>query len=937
MKWNNLLFVLCLTFIFSSVAMSQTNKTNITGTILEEGTNSPIEQATVRLLQQKDSAFISGCVSSTSGNFTIKNVSNGKYIVHISYVGFEDIYKNVTVTGKNNPVSLGKLLLKDAAVVLGVAVVTGKAPEVVLRNDTLEFNADSYKVQEGAVLEDVLKKMPGVEVSSDGQITVNGKTISKIMVDGEEFFSNDPKIASKNLPSKMIDKIQVLDKKSDMAQMTGFDDGEEETIINLTVKPDMKKGLFGQLFGGYGNKDRYEGQGMINRFVGNDRYTIMGGANNTNNMGSTDLGASMIPGMGGMRRGARGGGAGNGITKSGFGAANINKKFNDALKLNGGVSYNHSNNTATSKSNQTNTLTDGTSYYREENSNVSKSDGFSANLRLEWTPDTLTRLIFRPSYSFSKNSQNEIGEFSTFNEDMDTVNIGNSAYSTNGRAHNINASLEFSRKLNSRGRVLSVSLSGGTSNSFNKGVNYSNTEYFMRDPSAESNDLVDQQFRLDNSGFNYRAYVSWVEPIGHNNFIQASYSFSQNKQESLKNSYVPDESGAYTVLDTAYSQSYRNNFINQRISIAFKSQREKFNYTIGFNVDPSYSKSENFVGDTTLTSLSRSVVNLSPMAQFRYRFSRESSLRIDYNGSTNQPSMEQLQPVADVSDPLNVTIGNPSLKPTYVNNVRVEYNRFNREKQQAMIFFANGQYTINDIVRKSTYDQETGRQTSTYENVDGNYNVSLRGMLNTPLKNKRFSINTSTSLSLNNQNTFIDGAKNTNKNFVVNENAGIRFQSDIIDLGVNGRFSYNLSKNSLQSTQNQSVYNYGVGGNTTIYLPWNMQIDSDINWSANAGYSAGFDQKQILWNASFSKSFLKGNQATLRFKIYDILQQRSNISRTIAGNMTTDYEYNTLTSYFIVHFVYRFSIFSGGGSAGGPGPGGGPRFGGSGGPPPPRF
>ena len=299
--------------------------------------------------------------------------------------------------------------------------------------------------------------------------------------------------------------------------------------------------------------------------------------------------------------------------------------------------------------------------------------------------------------------------------------------------------------------------------------------------------------------------------------------------------------------------------------------------------------------------------------------------------------MEQLQPVADVSDPLNVTIGNPSLKPTYVNNVRVEYNRFNREKQQAMIFFANGQYTINDIVRKSTYDQETGRQTSTYENVDGNYNVSLRGMLNTPLKNKRFSINTSTSLSLNNQNTFIDGAKNTNKNFVVNENAGIRFQSDIIDLGVNGRFSYNLSKNSLQSTQNQSVYNYGVGGNTTIYLPWNMQIDSDINWSANAGYSAGFDQKQILWNASFSKSFLKGNQATLRFKIYDILQQRSNISRTIAGNMTTDYEYNTLTSYFIVHFVYRFSIFSGGGSAGGPGPGGGPRFGGPGGPPPPRF
>lgn len=270
---------------------------DITGTVIEEGTNEPIEQATVRLLSVKDSSMIGGVATSRNGSFMLKNIKNGSYLLHVSFVGFDPLYQPLRVTGKTNPVKLGKLALTDGAIQLGEAVVIGKAPEVTVRNDTMEYNADSYKTTEGSMLEDLLKKMPGVEVDSEGKITVNGKEIKKVLIDGKEFFSDDPKVASKNLPSKMIDKVQVLDKLSDMAKMTGFDDGEEETVINLTVKPGMKQGWFGNAFAGYGSEDRYEGNFMVNRFINNDQLTLMGGINNTNNMGFSDLASSMFSGM----------------------------------------------------------------------------------------------------------------------------------------------------------------------------------------------------------------------------------------------------------------------------------------------------------------------------------------------------------------------------------------------------------------------------------------------------------------------------------------------------------------------------------------------------------------------------------------------------------------------------------------------------------------
>lgn len=931
------IFILFSFLLFSLPIIAQVE---VRGSIIEEGNKEPIEQATIRLLSVKDSALISGVVSGRNGRFSLKDVKSGDYLLAVTFIGFDPIYQPLKITGQTNPVNIGRLEMSDGAIMLGEATITAKAVEVTVRNDTVEYNADSYKVTEGSMLEDLLKKMPGVEIDSEGKVTVNGKEIKKIMVDGKEFFSDDPKVASRNLPARMVDKVQVLDRKSDMTMMTGFDDGEEEAVINLTVKPGMKQGWFGNAFAGYGSKDRYEGNFMVNRFINNDQFTIMGGLNNTNSMGFSDMGASTFSGMGGGRRGGDFFGGGNGITESGNIGANFSKEFSPKLVWGGNVQYSHSDNVAQGKNRTENILPgDSTTHEFSESRSNTINDNIGVNFRLEWKPDTLTQIIFRPDFSYSKthstNDEDKHSLAGLLGNSLDTINRSNSHSVSDGEAYNASARLEFSRKMNNRGRVFSGSLSGGLNDSYTNGFDYSNTNYLLLD----SIDIIDQDVRYNNNGYNYRAYLSWVEPLGNNNFLQATYRFSQNKRESLKNAYNNDGYGNYSELDSTYSKNTRNNATEQRASLSFKAVRAKYNYTIGFNVDPSRSKTETFIGDQTLYSMSREVINFSPTAQLNYQFDRRTNLRVDYDGRTSQPSMSQLQPVPDVSNPLNIIIGNPELKPTYTNNLRIRYQQFKPESQSAFMIMANGNYTLNAVVSKSTQDLNTGRRVTTYENVDGNYSGNARIIYNTPLKNQKFSINTMTWGMYAHSKGFNNGRENTSKALTLMERVGINFRSDYLDLGLNGNIRFNQTRNTLQKQNDLETFNYGGGASTTIYLPYNFQIESDINYSTNSGYAAGYEQKELLWNASASKSLFKNNAGTIRFKIYDILQERSNKSYSANANSIRYSEYNTLSSYFMVYFVYRFSIFSGGASESdmrreprrGPGGPGGP------GGPPPRF
>lgn len=910
--------VLLLLFVNFSISAQSENR--ISGTVYDKSSKEPVGQAGIRILNAKDSTYVTGTATSNSGKFVV-NARPGQYIINITFLGYSPLF--IDVNTQNKPAALGDIFLREDGIMLSEAVVTAKAIEIAVKGDTIEYNADSYKVQESAVVEDLLKKMPGAEVDSEGKITINGKEIKKILVDGKEFFSSDPKMASKNLPAAMIDKLQVLDRKSDMALMTGFDDGEEETVINLTVKKGMKQGLFGNVTGGYGSKDRYGVSGIVNYMHDDNQFTFIGGSNNTNNEGFSDN-------AGGSFRGLRGGrglnfGGINGISESTNGGLNFAITSSPQLKWGGNVRYGSTDNDVKSSSYTEEYRPNDSkgNQFREENSiGSSNSDNISADLRFEWTPDSLTRIIFSPKIEYGKNRTNEVSEFLT-RYATDSINWGSSMNSTDGNTGSASAKLDISRELGKKGRVLSFSFSGGFSKLDNDGFSWSKT-MFKREV-ADSTSIIDRKFNQQNKSHNWRGYVSYVEPIGRNNYIQLNYSYRKNYSESDKETYNLDNAGIYSVIDTSATKKLENNFINQEIGLNFKAIRAKYNYTVGVALQPSSSES------WTITPSERSVVkndvlNFSPVAQFNYLWSKRHNLRLDYNGTTGQPSATQLSNVRDDSNPMNVTYGNPNLKPSFSNRFRIRLQNFNPEQASAFMLFGGLNFSSNDIVQK-TYLLDDGKKETTYDNINGNWNASVRAIMNKPLRNKKFSVNSMTYVAYSESNGYINSDKNTAATSSFSEHLGVRFQSDIfqnsyengsLEFSLRGNFNYTNTSNSMPGQEDYRVYKYGGTFSTSIYLPWSVSIDSDITYTANSGDRLRYDQKEWMWNATASKDFpikVKGKSygtGAIKLSVYDILQQRSNISQSVRTDSYSETVTNTIPTYFMASFVYKFQIFKGG-------------------------
>ncbi len=904
MRKISLCWISLFVVIFIGKAQSA-KKITICGELIDKISHQPIPHASVRLLTT-DSVFISGVASDNDGRFELSG-KTGKHILHVSYVGYMDVFKDINVSASNPRVSLGKIQMSENSIMLSEAVIKAKAAEITVKGDTVEYNADSYKIAESAVLEDLFKKMPGVEIDQNGKITINGREVKKIMVEGEEFFGKDPKVASKNLPAKMVDKLQVLDRKSDLALMTGFDDGDEETVINLRLRPGMKEGLMGNAFAGYGSRQRYEANGMMNYMKEKNQFSLLAGINNTNNAGFSDLSSSTFGPMGGGRA-RRGMGGQPGISTSANAGLNFSTPLSSTFKWGGNVAYGSIDNHSIVKEHTQNMLSKGNTFENENNIGNNISHNFNVDLRMEWEPDSSTKVIFTPNVSIYKNRKAETGDFITTDEENETINHGASKYDSDGRGKNMNARLDVSRQLGKQGRVLSMQLLGGMNDAENSGNNLSNTLYGGTRP----DDSIDQQFVNTDNSKNWRGYLSYVEPIGKNNFIQLAYNYRQNISNSDRDTRNKDDAGNYTVLDSVYSKRLENNFINQEIELNVKVVREKYDYTVGFSLQPSRSSSQTFIGEKSLHDLQQQVMNYSPKAQFNYSWSRRHNLRIHYFGDTRQPGVLQLSPVVDASNPLNITYGNPDLKPSFEHRLNIRYQRFDPEKNRAVMFFARAGYLTNDIVSSTFTDRATGRKETTYENVKGNRNANARAIFNTPLKNIKFSVFSMSFVGYNHTNGFSNGEPNLNKRLNLMQALGMNYRSDMFDFSIRGNVGYNAVKNSLKGQRDQEYFNYRSMANTTLRLPFDFSIESDISYATNSGYADGYKQNEWLWNASIQKQLFKQKNGTLRFKIYDILQQRSNITRSVTSNYIRDTTTNTLTSYFMMHFVYRFNIFKGG-------------------------
>lgn len=951
---------------------------DLRGTLVSGTDRSPLSGASVRLMRNNaDSTFVAAVSAGNDGSFRLGGVARGKYIVSFTFLGYETVTRNVEMAGKN--VNLGEIAMTESSILLQETTVVGVKTEIVVKEDTIEYNADSYRTQPNAVVEDLLKRLPGVEVDSEGKITANGKEITKILVDGEEFFSDDPKVATKNLPVNMVDKLQVIDRKSDLARLTGVDDGEDETVINLTVKKGMKNGWFGNVTGGYGTDDRYSGNFMVNYFRDKNQFSILGSANNTNEMGFTDRGASRFTRFGGR----------NGISTTQSIGVNFAVGSEDKLRVGGDVFYSHSDRDSRNSSNRQYLFPDSTSYYDEAGSSRDRGHNISGNFRLKWEIDSFSTLEFRPRFSVNFSDSESADSSATRAGDAarSLVNRSLSNKYNDGTSYEFSGRLVFNHKFRSHpGRSYSASLNYQFSDTKEDGSTYTGYNYYLLSEDSTVNQIYNNH-QWSNS---VQGRLTWTEPLGdvkNARFLTFSYNgqyrfnnadkyvydlvsatsataatnsalMSMLRDPSFKR-YVVEEYGslAWTnptmlrqivedelqpELNEEQSNRFRNNYFNQSLQVGFKQVRENYNLDVGAMVNSSMSSSEDLINaDRNIAT--RWVWNVAPYARIRFKMSKSRSLAFDYRARSSQPSLTQLQPVADVSNPLRIVVGNPDLNPTFTQRFNLRYSDFDQDRQRSIMAMANFQFATNSIISTIDYDSQTGGQVTTYENVNGVWNGNLMGMISFPFRNKSWYFSSMGALRYSNTVGYNNGLYNRSGSLSVNLSPGIRFNTDAVQLELRPNYNVQVTHNTVQSQNDRTIHSYGAMFNGAYYTPFGLVFNTDLSYSGTQGYSEGYDTDQWLWNASISYQFLKNKAATVTAKVYDLLHQKQNISRTINASYIEDSEYNAVTRYVMFSFTYRFTTFGnkGGGDEppidyGGRGPGGRHR-GGPMGPPPGRM
>ncbi len=901
-------FLLIATIILSA-SMPALAQHSIQAMVFDGKNGLPIEMGSVRLLHLPDSVYVQGTQTNEKGNFMLNKIKPGNYNLVITMVGYVDYHQNIIMDSKN--IILKTIHLQENSRLLGEVEVKGTAAQMVVKGDTLEYNATAFKTNQNAVVEDLLKRLPGVEVGTDGSITVNGQQIKKIRVDGKKFFGDDVEMATKNIPADMIEKVQVLEQKSDMAQLTGFEDNDTEQIINLTTKPNRKRGTFGNITGGAGldlnNDARYDANSFINIMDGDSQTAITAGGNNTNTTRSGRGRAGM-------------GSPSGGITQTQNFGVNHNSPLNSNLKIGGDASFNHSTNESITETNKESYLLG--SKYTDHSNSTSNPENYSANLRLEaeWKPDTLNTILFQPTIGYNRSFSNSSNSYS-YLTGADTTTVGNSSTTGNGTSLDANLNIIFSHKFASKkGRTLTTNLQTE--------VVQSNSESYNLSDKTTTGVLtsINQYTKNHSDQYNFSLRMSYVEPLwNEKNLLETAIAAKMTNSTAEKDQYNKDPlSNNYTSKDSTYSNNFSNHFYSETVEMNFRHVEKLWNFLLGAKAEPSQTISNTTYGDGSVRDIpALHVVNFSPTARFQYNFKKKKFMRIDYRGQTSQPSISQMQPVKNNSNLMNEIVGNPNLNPSFSHNFRVMYSAFNSEVFSSFNAFLNVQATKDALVTNSLYD-ETGKQYSQTVNAGSTpYNINGNVMFNTPIIQKRLHFNTSTSFgldqrygysskNLNSQTVNVDnlplGDLSNTRRYNAGESLALTFTQDVFEIGIKGSFKYSSTKNNLNPAL-AITKDWTGSGNIVLHLPYNINFGSDLNYSTLQGYSTT-DQNQLIWNGYIDKT-LFNNKGAISLKVNDILHQQLNYRQTIGDNYIQYSKFNTLTTYFLVSFTYKISKFTG--------------------------
>lgn len=899
-------FLLALASIITFTLSAQHN--TIQTKIIDKSSKKPVEFASVRLLSGKDSTYVSGLTTDSTGLVTLKSIKNGNYTIGVSMVGYNNYFQNIRIADKD--VLLPTIEIEEDSKLLKELEVTGTSLQVVAKGDTIEYNAAAFKTEQNAVVEDLLKKMPGVEITSDGKIMVNGEEIKKVRVDGKKFFGNDIEMSTKNIPADMIDRIQIVDQKSEMSQLSGFDDGETERIINLTIRKDKKQGVFGNVQAGAGldlNPEfRYDANSFLNIMNNEVRSTITAGANNTNTMRS------------GRGRGGFFGGGRSGITATQNVGYNINSPLSTKTIIGGDVTFNHSDNLVISESERENYLQDG--IFKNNSQNFSNKNNYQGNLRLEveWKPDSLNTFIFQPNMGFTRSFSNSKSDY-LYLMGNDSTSWGETDNWSNGLDINGGLNVIYNRKLSKPGRTLTTQINANVSQSEDNGMNISEKS------TNDSTILLNQKNTNRSESFNFGVRMSYVEPLGtsKNHFLESVLSFNGNLRNSDRSIFDRDNNGNYDVKNSEYSNEFKNNFFKESLELNYKFVNPTYNMTFGLTAEPSQTYSTRTYSNNIVVPLKNEVINFAPIARLQYNFAKRNFARLDYRGRTNQPSINQMQPVKNNTDLMNETVGNPTLNPEFNHFLRLMYTKFNATSLSSFSVGMFGNLYKDKLTTNSIYDKTGKRYIQTINSKETPYSANIFTMYNQPfLKKFNFSNRLSmgvrqqygyTSRNVNLENIDLEnlilGDLSSTIRYNTSENISLSFTHEIVDVALNGGINYSNSQNNF-NTKNTETYDWTSGLNLGLRPTKKLTFTSTMNFTKQSGYG-DFNPSQLIWNAGVELNSFKG-KGVLSLKVFDLLRQQQNIIQTVGENYIEFSSNNALSAYFLVGFTYKINKFKGG-------------------------
>ena len=942
MTKNYLLTILFGLLIFCNASAQEQEERTVSGRVQDAELKEPMVQATVQLFRSRDSTFVGGTVTDIRGNFSVEAPANGIYRLMITSVGFQSIQREVTLRN-NRSQDLGELLMVPEAVMLKEAVVTGRAAQIIVRKDTLVYNPDAYRTPEGSPIEELIKRMPGAEVDEDGNITVNGKKVEKILLDGKEFMLGDVETALKNLPVSIIQNVKFYDQQSDQARITGIEDGNKQTVLDFTIKKGMNRGYMTNLDLAGGTHHRYASRGMGSSFTDKTRFVLMGNLNNKEeNAGWWN------------RRG---------LNARKMLGTNLNYDDGKKLKADASLRWNHNDGDNQNENSSENFYSQTSRTFSNSRSkSLSRSNNWNGNMRVEWKPDTLTNILLRANGSIGSNDGISTSASATFNDDpylyatdpltsLDPsgplapyiVNNNHGANLSYGENKNVWSMLQLYRRLNPRGRNITLRLEGSMGDSENRNV--SNNEVFLhlvKNVLGEDSTYFTSRYNTtpsDNKG--YVLSANYSEPLWKGAHLQANYELRYNQNKSDRQTYdfshlptnifsgidpeyrewdawlapVYDSMDSYLDRNLSRYSEYKNYTHNIRLTL--RHWQEKYDYNVGFLVQPQHS---NFIQDYRgiYVDTIRNVTNLTPTLDFHYKFTDQHDIWFHYRGDTRQPDITQLLDITDDSNPLYITQGNPGLKPQFTNSLNVYYKNYISKYKRSIVLYGNYRHIRNSISNLVRYNADTGGSTSRPENINGNWNADGGFTFNTALDSTaHWNVGSDTRLRYNNYVSYVaqrqaDAEKNTTRTTNLNQRLNLSFRNDWLEVTVDGNVNYQHSRNELQPTANLDTWRFSYGGQVMLRLPQGFEVSTNLHENSRRGYNdPSSNTNELIWNGQISKTFLKSKTLVVALNFYDLLGQQSNYERWVNANGRSDTRYNSINSYAMLHVRYRLNMFGG--------------------------